>query len=100
VGETGFDPFAGRKLYALARQAGPVTATVTAQSYHLIVGSIDEANRRLWELKLDIATPAISRALGSAAEARRVIDIFLAHLDHPESITYSTLFTVVGKKPY
>jgi hypothetical protein len=59
--QTGFDPFVGRKLYSLAREAGSVEPAVSAESYHLIAVSVDAANRRRGELKLQIAAPGTTR---------------------------------------
>jgi len=38
---TGFDPFVGRKLFSMARNAGLTNIDVQAECYHLIVGEAD-----------------------------------------------------------
>lgn len=94
----GFDPFVGRKLYALAYAAGLQDIMVQAESYHLIPGRIDDENYRLWELKLDIALPVITQAVGSVDMAQRVKQQFLNYLLRKDTLTYSVVFTVTGRK--
>jgi hypothetical protein len=72
---------------------------VRAESYHLIAGRIDEPNYNLWQLKLDIALPAMAKALNSRAEAEALRKAFLAYLRREDTLTYSVMFTVVGAKP-
>jgi SAM-dependent methyltransferase len=99
LGQTGFDPFVGRKLFALARAAGLTDVQVQAESYHLFAGQIDEHNLRLWEMKLDIALPAAAKALGGIAAAESLKSRFLNYLQREDTLTYSVLFTVTGQKP-
>ncbi|HNQ74225.1 MAG TPA: methyltransferase domain-containing protein [Verrucomicrobiota bacterium] len=96
--QTGFDPFVGRKLFFLASSSGLSDIEVRAESYHLYAGCIDEHNLRLWETKLDIALPAATKALGSAKAAESLKDRFLKYLQREDTLTYSTLFTVTGRK--
>jgi hypothetical protein len=95
---TGFDPFVGRKLFSLARNAGLTNLDVQAESYHLIAGEIDPLILRQWELKLEIARPLLARVLGSDREARAQARRFLEYLSRPDTLTYSTVFTVTGVK--
>lgn len=95
----GFDPFAGRKLFAWARVAGLQDIGVRAESYHLIAGRIGERDLGLWERKLDIALPALAEALGSAAAARSLRERFLADLSDEDTLSYSVVFTVCGRAP-
>jgi ubiquinone/menaquinone biosynthesis C-methylase UbiE len=96
---TGFDPFVGRKLFWLARKAGLKNIDVRAESYHLIAGEIEPAILKQWELKLEIAKPQLARLLGSVSEAREQTRRFLEYLQRPDTLTYSTVFTVTGEKP-
>ena len=96
---TGFDPFVGRKLFWLARNAGLTKIDVQAECYHLIAGEADPHILKQWELKLEIARPQLSRVLGSESEAREQSRAFLEFLSRPDTLTYSTVFTVAGKKP-
>ena len=96
---SGFDPFVGRKLFWLARNAGLDNVQVTAECYHLIAGAIDPNQYKQWELKLEIAKPRMQEALGSGYEAEEEVRRFLSYLRRPDTLTYSTVFTVVGEKP-
>lgn len=95
---TGFDPLVGRKLYALAWQAELRELAVKIEPYHVIAGTIDAQNYALWKLKLEIALPFIVQALGSRAEAERLMAEFLAYLQREDTLTYSVVFTVTGRK--
>lgn len=95
---TGFDPFVGRKLFWLAQRAGLKNLHVQVESYHLIAGAVDPRILRQWELKLDIARPAMAKALGGKLEAEEHVQRFLEYLCRPDTLTYSTLFTVTGEK--
>ncbi|MBI3245042.1 MAG: methyltransferase domain-containing protein [Deltaproteobacteria bacterium] len=98
LSDTGFDPFVGRKLYSLAWRAGLRDLDVRIEPYHLIAGAIDERNYELWKLKLDIAFPFIVKALGSRDEAEQLAAAFLQHLQREDTLTYSVVFTVSGRK--
>jgi ubiquinone/menaquinone biosynthesis C-methylase UbiE len=98
LAETGFDPFVGRKLYHMARQAGLIELATTAESYHLYAGPIDAVNEGLWDLKLDIALPAMEKALKTREAAVDLKQRFMDHLRNEDTLTYSVLFTVVGRK--
>jgi ubiquinone/menaquinone biosynthesis C-methylase UbiE len=95
---TGFDPFVGRKLFSLAHRAGLKNIDVQVECYHLIAGEIEPAILEQWELKLEIAAPQLARLLGSASEAREQSRRFLSYLRRPDTLTYSTVFTVTGEK--
>ena len=95
---TGFDPFVGRKLFWLAQNAGLTKIDVQAECYHLIAGEADPHILRQWELKLEIARPQLARVLGSESEAEEQSRAFLEYLRRPDTLTYSTVFTVAGEK--
>jgi SAM-dependent methyltransferase len=96
---SGFDPFVGRKLFWLARNAGLDNIKVQVECYHLIAGAIDPELFKHWELKLEIAKPRMQEALGSDYEASEEVRRFLSYLRRPDSLTYSNSFTVIGEKP-
>lgn len=98
LASTGFDPFVGRKLFSLAHKAGLKDIEVQVECYHLIAGEIDLGILKQWELKLEIALPQIARVLGGEGAAREHTQRFLKYLRRPDTLTYSILFTVVGKK--
>jgi ubiquinone/menaquinone biosynthesis C-methylase UbiE len=96
---TGFDPFVGRKLFSFAQRAGLQSIDVQVESYHLIAGVVGPEILKQWELKLEIAAPQLQKVLGSEAAARQHARRFLQYLRRPDTLTYSTVFTVSGKKP-
>jgi ubiquinone/menaquinone biosynthesis C-methylase UbiE len=96
---TGFDPFVGRKLFWLAQNAGLTNINVQVECYHLIAGEPDSNILKQWELKLEIARPQMSQVLGSDSEAKKQSQAFLDFLRQPDTLTYSTVFTVTGEKP-
>jgi ubiquinone/menaquinone biosynthesis C-methylase UbiE len=96
LARTGFDPFAGRKLYHHAYSTGLTQLSSSVEVYHHYAGAIDAENGRLWNLKLDIALPAAAVALGSEREALALKTRFLNYLRRPDTFTYSNLVTVVG----
>jgi hypothetical protein len=96
---TGFDPFVGRKLFWLAKRAGLEKVNVQVECYHLIAGEIDPGVLKQWELKLEIARPQMARIFGNESEAREHARRFLDYLKRPDTLTYSTVFTVTGEKP-
>jgi len=98
LSSTGFDPFVGRKLFFLAHRAGLANIDVEVEAYHLIAGEIEPAILKQWELKLEIAGPQLARLLGSESEAREQSRRFLEYLCRPDTLTYSTVFTVTGEK--
>ncbi len=98
LGATGFDPFVGRKLFWLAENAGLTNIDVQVECYHLIAGEADPRILKQWELKLEIARPQLARVLGGELEAQEQSRAFLEYLRRPDTLTYSTVFTIVGKK--
>ena len=98
LASTGFDPFVGRKLFSLTRNAGLTKIDVQVEPYHLIAGEADPQTLLQWELKLEIAKPQLVRVLGGSEEAADQIGRFLAYLKRPDTLTYSTVFTVTGEK--
>ncbi len=99
LAETGFDPFVGRKLFWLARKAGLENVKVQVECYHLIAGEIAPNVLKQWQLKLEIAEPQMARIFGSEIEAKKISRRFLEYLSRPDTLTYSTVFTVTGEKP-
>lgn len=99
LASTGFDPFAGRKLWHYCFRAGLGQLSSSVEVYHHYAGPIDAENGRLWNLKLDIARPAAARALGSEAAADSLKERFLEYLGRPDTFTYSNLVTVCGVRP-
>ena len=88
----------GRKLFSFAQKAGLRRIQVQAESYHLIAGEAEPEILKQWELKLEIARPQMAKLLGSEAEAKEQAQRFLEYLRRPDTLTYSTVFTVTGEK--
>jgi ubiquinone/menaquinone biosynthesis C-methylase UbiE len=100
LAKTGFDPFVGRKLFSLAQSAGLENIKVQVECYHLIAGELDQKTFQQWKLKLEIALPQIAQVLGSFDSAKEQARAFLNYLARPDTLTYSTVFTVTGTKPW
>jgi SAM-dependent methyltransferase len=98
LASTGFDPFVGRKLFWLAHKSGLQNIDVQVECYHLVAGEINPNMLKQWELKLDIAIPQIARIVGDEREAKEQAERFLHYLRRPDSLSYSNVFTVTGKK--
>src|ERR1051325_9929518 len=98
LARTGFDPFVGRKLFTFAHKAGLDNIRVQVECYHLIAGEADPNILKQWELKLEIAVPQVARILGSESAAREQARRFIEYLRRPDTLTYSNVFTVTGKK--
>jgi SAM-dependent methyltransferase len=94
---TGFDPHVGRRLFGLAQAAGLMDINVAMEGYHVIAGRIDPTRREQWVLKLGIAKPAIVAALGPV-RADTAIQQFMDYLDRKDTLTFSTQFTVMGRR--
>jgi len=97
--KTGFDPFAGRKLFYHFCSFGLENIQVRADSYNLSWGRMDKLSYELWKTKLDITTPYITKALGSRYKADIFKNDILNYFHSPETIIYSIVFTVFGNKP-
>jgi len=100
LGSTGFDPFVGRKLFWLAYRAGLKNINVQVESYHLIAGEVAPEILKQWQMKLEIASPQMARALGGQTQARECSQRFLEYLSRPDTLTYSMVFTVTGEKAH
>lgn len=99
LAKRGFDPFVGRKLFSFCKLAGLNDIRVTAESYHLYAGPIDDHNLRLWQEKFDIVLPVAASVLGGESAALALRERFLKYLQRDDSLTYSVVFTVEGTKP-
>jgi SAM-dependent methyltransferase len=94
---TGFDPFVGRKLFQLARDADLQHLTVEVEPYHLVAGECSPREIMRWRSKLNIARPTIAQALGEHV-ASEAIARFIDYLRRPDTLSYSIMFTVRGRK--
>ena len=100
LAKSGFDPYIGRKLFHYAKEASINCIDLQLEPYHLFAGTIDSHNESLWDLKLDIALPEIRKALGSTKKAAKFKDDYMTYLKDDSTLTFSNLFTLIGKKTY
>jgi len=96
----GFDPFAGRKLYAYLYDLGCVDIEVRMSAHHLIHGQLSETDRFNWLSKAEAGRNAPGLFAddypGGYEEFRREL---LAYLEHPRRFLYTPLIMARGKKP-
>lgn len=96
---TGFDPRVGRKLYALAVNAGLTNLRVDVRPYNVMAGRVtDPEVRARWELKHRAIEAALVRLGWGDRRAARLIDEFRARLDRDDVFTYCAIVTVAGDK--
>ena len=98
MAKTGFDSQIGRKLFNLAYRVGLQALRVNIAPYHLYAGGIPSQELDRWRLKLSIARPVIARALGADVAADALIVQFLNYLRREDTLTYSFMFSVEGRK--
>ena len=94
-----FDPYAGRKLFRWFRRAGLRDIKVHVEPYHLYPGQAPAAELRNWRLKLEILERVAAPALGGTVSYRRFVKRFLGFLARKDTLTYSVLFLVEGRRP-
>ncbi len=95
-----FDPNVGRKLYKLFRDSGLKEIVVDVRPYHVIFGRIPDHQLNLWRLKLDGVRTGLMARGWDAERAMALVNAFEEHLLDPDSITYSVMITVCGRKPH
>ena len=95
------DPFIGRRLAAMSRQAGLIVIQLTMETDNIfsVVGKIDAERRNNWEIQLKAAREQIIKHFGSAAMADAFIDSFMRYQDREDTASCCTLFIVSGRKP-
>ncbi len=91
-----FDPWAGRKLYHRFRRLKLADVRVHVLPYHLYTDSIAEEQLFNWRLKLKTLRPIGVNALGGEAAWDAFSSDYLAMLQDPDTLTYSTLILVEG----
>jgi ubiquinone/menaquinone biosynthesis C-methylase UbiE len=95
------DPFIGRKMASLLKQAGLINVAVHFEPDRLftVVGQIDPERRRNWVDQFTAARPYMVRILGGEAKADAFVEAFLAYQDRPDTSSYTTLYFVSGIAP-
>ena len=94
-----FDPRAGLKLFHRFRLAQLEEIRVHAMPHHLYAGRAPEQHMANWEARFRTMRPAGIHAFGSAEAWESFGQRFLDMLRDPDSLTYSTLFLVEGRRP-
>ena len=101
LGETtGFDPYAGRRLYGLLFDHGYHEIDVQVGAHNLLFGPASEAAMHNWRQKLQMAVAksgcVLSRYPGGTAE---FLAEFETHFNHPRRFSYTPLIACRGRKP-
>jgi ubiquinone/menaquinone biosynthesis C-methylase UbiE len=99
LGETGFDPRVGRKLYHWFCRAGLSDISVRVVPHQVYAGRLPERDLVNWREKLNIATNHLIDRTGDRERWERFRDAFLAQLRRPDVFYYSSLMIVWGRVP-
>jgi hypothetical protein len=93
------DPFIGRKLAPIFREAGLIDIAVDFEPDRLftVIGSIDPARRQNWVEQWMAGRPYVAGILGSEAAADALTAAFLAYQDRADSCSYTALYFVRGR---
>lgn len=98
--EIGFDPRIGSKLAGLARRAGLVDVRQSIEPHHKIVGEPDEPTAAAWTRKLRTLKELYLQHLPAGeAEKAAALDDLLGFILSGETMTWSLLYLVQGRKP-
>ena len=96
----GFDPRIGSKLAGLARRAGLVDVRESIEPHHRIVGAPDEPTAEAWTRKLQTLKQLYVQHLpADEAEKADALDDLLGFILSGETMTWSLLYLVQGRKP-
>ena len=93
---SGFDPYVGRALFRLAREAGLADIRIDVQAYHVLAGTIDDERYGQWDMKIRTVANTLISLGWSDDRATSFCDRFMRHLRNPDTFTYSTLISVSG----
>jgi ubiquinone/menaquinone biosynthesis C-methylase UbiE len=96
----GFDPRIGKKLASLARRAGLVDVRESIEPHHRIVGEPDERTAEAWTRKLlTLKQRYLQQLPVEQADKAAALDDLLAFILSGETMTWSLLHLVQGRKP-
>jgi len=98
---TCFDPYIGRKLYYYFYHIGLEKINIQLEPYHLIYGKIQPNEKYYWVQKMSSICQRISHysSIGPN-ELNNKLNQYIDYLKREDSLTFSNLFTVYGRKPY
>jgi ubiquinone/menaquinone biosynthesis C-methylase UbiE len=97
LGEMGFDPQVGRKLYRWCWSAGLDDISVSVAPYQVYAGGLSELDLMNWREKLSTAANYLIEHTGDRGRWERLRHALLAHLQSPDIFYYCSLVTVWGK---
>jgi hypothetical protein len=97
LGEMGFDPQVGRKLYHWCWSAGLRDINVSVAPYQMYAGGLPERDLMNWRKKLSIAADYLIEHTGHRERWERLRHALLAQLRSPDLFYYCSLVTVWGK---
>jgi SAM-dependent methyltransferase len=96
----GFDPRIGSKLASLARRAGLVHVRESIEPHHRIVGEPDGRAAEAWTRKLrGLKQTYLQNLPVEEAEKAEALEDLLAFILSAETMTWSLLHLVQGRKP-
>jgi ubiquinone/menaquinone biosynthesis C-methylase UbiE len=99
LGETGFDPHVGRKLYPWFHAAGLRDLRVDVSPYQVYAGGIPAGERPNWETKIRTTADVLARRTGERARCERVRDELLDVTRRPDLFYCCTIVIVSGRVP-
>ncbi len=99
LAEIGFDPHVGRKLYHWFTNEGLQDIRVQVVPHQVNTGYLRERDRNNWHEKLKIISDFLSRHTGDTQKWNRFRELYLAHLERPNTFYYSTMVTIRGTVP-
>ena len=99
LGETGFDPQVGRKLYHWFRRAGLRDISVWVAPYQVYAGGLPERDLVNWREKLRTATDYLIEHAGHREQWERLRHELLAQLRRHDIFYYCSQVVVWGKAP-
>jgi ubiquinone/menaquinone biosynthesis C-methylase UbiE len=99
LGETGFDPRVGRKLYRWFCRAGFSDISVRVVPYQVYAGGLSGREFANWREKLTTAKNYLIERTGDQERWERLCDALLAQLRRPDNFYYCSLLIVRGTVP-
>jgi len=93
---TGVDPYVGRRLWGLLRQAGLCGGGLEIEPHEAVAGSVRPEVRAQWEASLENAVELLDRL--RFENAHGLAERMLEYLDRDDTITFSLLFTASAHK--
>lgn len=97
---TGFDPFAGRRLYGLLYDHGYGEIDARVETHNLLFGAAGDTAMHNWRQKLCVAVARSGCSLGDYPGGREgFFADFEIHFQHPRRFSYSPLIVCRGRRP-